>query len=61
MVPSFFDTQNEMKHITYTIVGVLGSIIAMLFGGWNTALQTLVIFMVIDWITGGMLYVLNLS
>ena len=51
----------EMKHIIYTIAGVLGSIIATLFGGWDTALQTLVIFMVIDWITGGMLYVLNLS
>ena len=44
-----------MKHITYTIVGVLGSIIATLFGGWDTALQTLVIFMVIDWVTGGIL------
>ena len=44
-----------MKHIIYTITGIIGSILATLFGGWDTALQTLVIFMVIDWITGGIL------
>ena len=42
----------KMKHIIYTITGIIGSILATLFGGWDTALQTLVIFMVIDWITG---------
>ena len=32
--------------------GVLGSIIAKLFGGWDSALSTLIIFMAIDYITG---------
>jgi len=44
-----------MKHIICTITGIIGSIVVTLFGGWDTALQTLVIFMVIDWITGGIL------
>ena len=29
--------------------------VALLFGGWDIALQTLVLFMGIDWITGGIL------
>lgn len=37
--------------ITMTI-GAVGSIIASLFGGWDTALTTLVIFMALDYITG---------
>lgn len=35
-----------------TIFGVIGSFIASLVGGWDAALQTLVIFMAIDYITG---------
>ena len=35
-----------------TYVGVIGGAIAGLFGGWDTALQTLIIFMSIDYITG---------
>ena len=35
-----------------TYVGVIGGTIAGLFGGWDTALQTLIIFMSIDYITG---------
>ena len=35
-----------------TYVGLLGGTIAGLFGGWDTALQTLVIFMAVDYITG---------
>lgn len=35
-----------------TYVGLLGGAIAGLFGGWDTALQTLIIFMSIDYITG---------
>ena len=34
---------------------MIGGIIASLFGGWDMVLQTLVIFMVIDWFTGGIL------
>lgn len=33
-------------------VGVLGSLVATLYGGWDTALKTLIIFMAIDYITG---------
>ena len=33
-------------------VGALGSAIASLYGGWDAALQTLIIFMGVDYITG---------
>ena len=33
-------------------VGVVGGFIASLFGGWNDALMTLIIFMAIDYVTG---------
>ncbi len=33
-------------------VGVIGSAIAALFGGWDAALMTLLIFMGVDYITG---------
>jgi len=42
-------------------VGALGSAIAYLLGGWETAIQTLVVFMLIDYITGIMLALLNKS
>jgi len=41
-----------MKGIICTIIGVIGSAIAYLFGGWNTALESLVIFMAIDYVSG---------
>lgn len=41
-----------MKDGILTGVGVLGSLIASLFGGWDAALITLLIFMTIDYITG---------
>lgn len=41
-----------MKDGILTGVGVVGSFIASLFGGWDAALMTLVIFMAIDYITG---------
>ena len=40
------------KNVFCTIFGVIGSAIATLLGGWDTALQTLVICMVIDYISG---------
>ena len=53
------DTENRvkkwgdwMKENICTIVGVLGGFVAMLLGGWDTALITLVIFMAVDFITG---------
>lgn len=41
-----------MKEGIYTGIGVVGGIIASLFGGWDAALITLVIFMSVDYITG---------
>lgn len=41
-----------MKNGICTIIGVVGSFIASLFGGWDTALVTLMIFMAVDYITG---------
>ena len=41
-----------MKKGICTAVGVVGSAIAAAFGGWDQALVTLVIFMVIDYLSG---------
>ena len=41
-----------MKQGICTILGVIGSFIASLFGGWDSALITLIIFMAIDYISG---------
>ena len=36
----------------YTVIGVLGSGLAALFGGWDTAIIALVVAMSVDYITG---------
>lgn len=41
-----------MKNVLCTTTGVAGSIIASLFGGWDTGIGTLVLFMAIDFISG---------
>ena len=41
-----------MKDGICTAIEVFGSVIASLFGGWDAALVTLVIFMAIDYVTG---------
>lgn len=41
-----------MKNMLCTIVGIVGSWLASVFGGWDAALQTLLIFMGADYITG---------
>ena len=41
-----------MKNTLFAVVGVIGSGIANLLGGFDMALQTLVLFMAIDYITG---------
>lgn len=41
-----------MKQAICTGLGVIGSAIAALFGGWDAALITLIIFMSVDYITG---------
>lgn len=41
-----------MKAKILSLLGCAGSVIASLFGGWDAALVTLVIFMGIDYVTG---------
>ncbi len=41
-----------MKELICTAMGVVGSFFATLFGGWNTGMITLIIFMVIDYVSG---------
>lgn len=41
-----------MKQEVLVVIGVIGGFISSLFGGFTTSLQTLVIFMIIDYITG---------
>ena len=41
-----------MKNGFCTMIGAIGALIASLFGGWDQALATLVIFMAMDYVTG---------
>lgn len=41
-----------MKEKICALIGISGSMVASLFGGWDAALATLLIFMGIDYITG---------
>lgn len=41
-----------MKEIICAGFGIAGSIVASLFGGWTAAMTTLVIFMLIDYVSG---------
>ena len=41
-----------MKGSICTVIGAIGGGIAALFGGWDSALVTLIIFMGIDFATG---------
>lgn len=41
-----------MKNELCTIIGIVGGAVASYFGGWDAALQTLVILMAVDYITG---------
>jgi len=43
---------NGFKLTLLTILGVFGSFVTTLLGGWDTALQTLIIFMIVDYVTG---------
>lgn len=42
----------NLKGILFTGIGMLGGLIANLLGGWTSDMTTLVIFMIIDFITG---------
>ncbi len=41
-----------MKVGILTFIGAIGGFIASMFGGWDSALTTLIVFMAIDYITG---------
>ncbi|MCQ2558844.1 MAG: phage holin family protein [Oscillospiraceae bacterium] len=41
-----------MKETILTLLGVVGAAIASVYGGWTTAMTTLLIFMAIDYISG---------
>ena len=41
-----------MKETICTIAGVMGGTLAMLLGGWDASLMTLLIFMGIDYVSG---------
>ena len=44
-----------MKYRIITLIGLAGSTLAVCLGGWDKFLQTLLLFMAIDWFTGGIL------
>jgi toxin secretion/phage lysis holin len=41
-----------MKNAICTSIGLIGSLVASLFGGWTASLTTLLIFMGIDYVSG---------
>lgn len=41
-----------MKNIICTAIGAIGGFVASFFGGWSAALTTLLIFMLIDYVSG---------
>ena len=42
----------EVKAAVFGFLGLIGGAITNLLGGWDTAMQTLLIFMAVDYITG---------
>lgn len=42
----------NLKGIVCTSIGIVGALISDLFGGWDAAMTTLIVFMSIDYITG---------
>ena len=45
-------TLYKIKALICTIVGMIGAVITNLFGGWTRDMETLLIFMAIDFLTG---------
>lgn len=41
-----------MKQMLCTVIGITGSAVATLFGGWDAGLTTLIIFMALDYLSG---------
>ena len=48
---------DNMKSVFLTVIGAIGSFIAAALGGWDTAIITLSVFMLIDLVTGWILAV----
>jgi toxin secretion/phage lysis holin len=44
--------ERGMKEMICSIIGVIGSAVAAVFGGWDAGLSTLIMFMVVDYISG---------
>lgn len=42
----------EVRNTVFIMLGIVGSVIAHYLGGWDTALQTLLLFMGVDIVTG---------
>lgn len=42
----------EIKDIMCSALGVIGAVITTLYGGWTTAMTTLLIFMALDYLSG---------
>ena len=40
------------KEVIFTTTGIIGALIAQLFGGWTQGMTTLVILMIVDYIMG---------
>lgn len=40
------------KEIFYTAIGAAGAVVSSTFGGWDNAIKTLFVFMVIDYLSG---------
>ena len=49
------EVKKYMKYKIMTIAGLIGSGVATFFVGWDNFLQTLLLFMILDWFTGGIL------
>ena len=43
-----------IKNVICSVAGAIGGAIAEMFGGWDMALATLILFMAIDYVTGMM-------
>lgn len=48
-------TLNGMKNTVLAVTSVCGSVFVYLLGGWDTAVQSLIIIMAIDYMTGVMI------
>lgn len=47
-----------MKHVFDSAIAVIGTTLTYLFGGWDVAIQVLIAFMIMDYITG-IMYAVN--